>query len=938
MHRLFALVALAPLVLAPCRAQTPGPCDPPALRAIAPGKNIFDERQEQDLGDAIAEHLQRTFRVIDDESVNAYLEAVGNRVVAQLPKTSVQFRFALVDLPDDNAFSLPGGRIYVSRKMVAIAETEDELAGVVAHEAGHVVAKHGAIGMTRMMREVLDVTSVGDRKDVFEKYNRLVENVARNPKAAAAVDDHDDPDQVAADRLGLYAMVRAGYDPAAMSRFFDRVAETRGKTGNFFTDVFGTTSDDAKRLRTMRKSEQTLPAACVPERKAEATAEYRAWQSAVLGYAAHGGREALHGVRSKTVLEPPLRDEISTLRFSPDGKYLLAQDQSGVAVLSHDPFAFLFRIDAPDAEPAQFTPDSREIVFNTPGLRVERWDVAGRKLVSARELYRRASSVQTALSPDGRTLALLDGDLTLALLDVESGATVFEKKAFYVPNPFELLMLEILAEGEDSPDDLSVNFVNMAFSPDGSVFAAGARGIGAGLVGIVTELSAVAVDTRSRAPLALKGQSKKLLAGGFCFVGTDRIAAWLREDPKKSGLYTFPEGKLVEVQPFEGGTPSTVARGHYMLQRPAAQYAVGLLDLTTKSYFKANQQSAFDVFDEQFVSERKNGEIGLFGVAKNDVLATVALPKSPLGRLRAAALAPDMSWLAVSGRVRGAVWNLKTGERTMYVRSFRGAGFAPDGALYADFPKSGEDKRTIMRLDPRDKSATNVIALDEKGPHQYGTYVARLRPRAEDGDLSRDVQLEVRDARTDATLWTKPFAKEPPTVYARDVDGTVALAWSATSDFARDEIKASPKLAAAASRRAADSDRLVEVFDFATGKELGRALVDTGNGSFTVERAVASGDWLVVQDSTRRSLVYSLATGELKGRIFGGDAAVSAARGLVCVQNEPGQLVVYDLVSNERRDELRFSSPVVLIRWGADGKQLFALTASQEAYVLDVAP
>jgi hypothetical protein len=65
-------------------------------------------------------------------------------------------------------------------------------------------------------------------------------------------------------------------------------------------------------------------------------------------------------------------------------------------------------------------------------------------------------------------------------------------------------------------------------------------------------------------------------------------------------------------------------------------------------------------------------------------------------------------------------------------------------------------------------------------------------------------------------------------------------------------------------------------------------------------------------------------------------ATFSRASNLLCVENERGQLTIYDLVSMEKRDEFVFSSPVLLTRFSNDGKSLFVLTASQTAYVLDV--
>ena len=151
----------------------------------------------------------------------------------------------------------------VSRKLVAFAQNEDELAGVIAHELGHIIARHSTIDTTILFREVLGVTEVTDRRDIFEKYNRLIENTARKPKVFEKLDNHEAGNQNVADLIGLYALVQAGYDPQAQASLWDRYFELKGKTGGgFLSDLFGRTKPEQKRLREMLKGLESLPAEC----------------------------------------------------------------------------------------------------------------------------------------------------------------------------------------------------------------------------------------------------------------------------------------------------------------------------------------------------------------------------------------------------------------------------------------------------------------------------------------------------------------------------------------------------------------------------------------------------------------------------------------------------------------------------------------------------
>jgi predicted Zn-dependent protease len=150
--------------------------------------------------------------------------------------------------------------VYVSRKLVSAAQNEDELAAVISQELGHLVAHQSAIDTTRWLKEVLGVTQVGDRRDVFEKYNRLIENQRTKPEAFKVSDR--EKGQLAADQAGLFALVSAGYDPGAMAKFWDRIAETKGKKGSWLSDLFGTTRPERKRLREMLKVADLVPAEC----------------------------------------------------------------------------------------------------------------------------------------------------------------------------------------------------------------------------------------------------------------------------------------------------------------------------------------------------------------------------------------------------------------------------------------------------------------------------------------------------------------------------------------------------------------------------------------------------------------------------------------------------------------------------------------------------
>jgi predicted Zn-dependent protease len=104
---LVAALMLCSILGSPLAAQ-PQKCQPPVALPTSTEPNIFSEEQEVYLGDAVAEYIQRSYHVIEDNDVTAYLTTIGGRLTKYLPLNQLKFQFFLVDLPDANAFVLPG--------------------------------------------------------------------------------------------------------------------------------------------------------------------------------------------------------------------------------------------------------------------------------------------------------------------------------------------------------------------------------------------------------------------------------------------------------------------------------------------------------------------------------------------------------------------------------------------------------------------------------------------------------------------------------------------------------------------------------------------------------------------------------------------------------------------------------------------------------------
>jgi WD40 repeat protein len=724
--------------------------------------------------------------------------------------------------------------------------------------------------------------------------------------------------------MGIYILSAAGYDPASFAKFWDRFAETKGKTGGFFSDLFGLTSPDSKRLKEAIRTAGTLPAACIPA-KAIPIMDFAQWQSSVRGFVGRAAPESLHNVVSRAKLDPALRTEVTHLRFSPDGRYILAQDDSGITVLTRIPFSPIFRIPAADAEPASFTPDSSHVVFHTADLRVESWKVSERKLDQAHELILHVNCAVTNLSPDGRTLACFDDAFGLNLFDVATSAPVFQKKSFYTPDLATLFAI-ISSQGDLS----AAGVITMGFSTDGRYFAAGHRNSFAG------GDSVLLYDLQTKLPLVPKGNVKKFMANNFVFTGPDRLLAVNPEDAGKSSVVSLPSAEAIGPVFLMNTSLTAATKGNYLFVRPMQRYAVGVLELDKATGTKGLGNEAIDVYDDVFVAERGTGELGLYAFASNQLTAQTTLPSALIGRLRASAVSADLRYLAFSERTRGGVWDLSTGRRIFQMRGFRGAGFDDRNAVAVDVPRFREEVRRIAQIDAATGQGILTVPVRDQQATQHGALVLTRSPLDRDRDPSLGVIIEVKDARTLAPLWKKAFDKETPVIDMDDATERLIIGWPASSVNARAEARRDPEL-----RKRLDAledtegDFILQVLDGRTGQLAGTLFVETGKGSFGIIDAHSSGDWVAIRDSQDRTRVYSLSSGELKGRVFGTTPILHGGRSLVAVQNGT-RVTVHDAATLKVRDEFTFAHNVAYSAFSRDGARLLVVTTDHTAVVLDV--
>jgi WD40 repeat protein len=921
-----ALAFLAALLCASSvLAQTAtGVCGVPPVAAADAQPNIFTEQQEEWLGDAMAESLEAEVRPVRDVALNQHLQAIADRLAEHLPPTRLKFRVQLMDESEVNGLSIAGGRIYITRKLAAVAQNDDELAGVIGHEMGHIASHQYAFELTRDFKRLLGVTTVGDRADVFTKYQALLDAMMKDKHPPAEKEDND---QQEADKIGVYVGAAAGYRPAAFGEIWDRVFFVQGKTKGRVSDFFQITKPDQKRLRQIRALVAALPAGCGNTLTADQQA-FAVWHDAVVANQ-KGSSGELSASLSEVKLTPPLRLELEQLRFSPDGKLAMAQDESSIFVLTSDPLAVRYRIDARDALPAYFSPDSQSLTFATPGLHTEQWSTQDHKLIAAHELLTKKECYNPKLSPDGRTLVCVeitvdDGLpwLGLAMIDTATSQVLWEEK-HWSDASYALYWNLIVAREEG----LAVDNLYTAYSPDNNVLIAG----------MFSKKRILDLRTRT---LVKPGYGIETLDGWYTFLGNDRIAGVTSGKGARytATVYSFPEGKTLHTSPLPviSGIDSVSDPGSHnqMVVHGLRDYESLLADLDTGKVVMALKAHAIDEHGGAIIGEVGTGAIALTrpGLEAKDQQHAV-LPFSPLAGLRGVGLSADGKYLAMSSRTRGGVWDVSTGKQMMLVVGFRDASWGKDDSLYIDVPRKGLEARHVAQVSMQDHAVKTLpYTVDDETHMRYG----RLTDWKQD-DKKKTWTLSLHDPATNNVLWSRNFPDKFFQYTASLGDRDLIFGFELKTNTAKDAIKASPTLAGELAQvKDRSAGRLIQVVDGKTGADAGSLVVELPPNYAGIDGINRAGDLLYVQGVDDRTAVYSMESGKKLRQLFGYVIALDPDTGRVFTANRVGEAVVYDkegkeLARYQMGDPIRFA----VFRDGA--KQVLVLTADERVRTMAVA-
>ncbi len=180
--------------------------------------NIVPLSQEKELGDKMEAQIAQQMPVAPaDSELDKQINRIGARLIEPLTGTEI---FMSDDSP--NAFAIPGGSIYIHTGLIQFAQSEAELAGVMAHEIGHVYERHPAKSVSRQygLQQLAGVL-------LPENANKL-QTMAAQFASGGILNKYGRDDEREADEIGYYVMKKAGYDPRGLLRFFERLQKATG--------------------------------------------------------------------------------------------------------------------------------------------------------------------------------------------------------------------------------------------------------------------------------------------------------------------------------------------------------------------------------------------------------------------------------------------------------------------------------------------------------------------------------------------------------------------------------------------------------------------------------------------------------------------------------------------------------------------------------------
>ena len=221
-------------------------------RKVDNGPNLYSTEKEIALGKQLAEQVERQAKIIDEPVVAEYVNRLGQNLVRN-SDAKVPFTIKVIDTEEVNAFALPGGFFFVNSGLILKADSEAELAGVMAHEIAHVAARHGT--RQASMSQIASLATIP--LIFYGGWAGFGVRQAASVLIPVSFLHFSQRYESEADKLGLQYMYKAGYDPNAFVDFFEKLQALEKKKPGTMEKVFSDHPPTGERVVKVQQEIQT---------------------------------------------------------------------------------------------------------------------------------------------------------------------------------------------------------------------------------------------------------------------------------------------------------------------------------------------------------------------------------------------------------------------------------------------------------------------------------------------------------------------------------------------------------------------------------------------------------------------------------------------------------------------------------------------------------
>ena len=221
---------------------------------------------EVEIGKDVANEVESTEKLLSNSQVQNYVNNVGKKVAKVSDRKDVKYKFKVIDSEEINAFACPGGYIYIYSGLLKIMDNEAQLAAVLAHEVGHVVARHSM----QQLQVVYGYSLLME----FALSDRLSNTAQQVVDASAGIIllGYGRENEYDSDEMGIIYEKKAGYNPNGMIQLFEKFKELEGSPPTYFEKLLSTHPPAKDRINNGKKQIQKTGGTNLPYYETEYTA------------------------------------------------------------------------------------------------------------------------------------------------------------------------------------------------------------------------------------------------------------------------------------------------------------------------------------------------------------------------------------------------------------------------------------------------------------------------------------------------------------------------------------------------------------------------------------------------------------------------------------------------------------------------------------------